>query len=51
MREFEADFLSKLMAVVDGSHARKMRLTGEDTSAKAKSRFCFIQHYYPNCWR
>ena len=31
MREFEADFLSKLMAVVDGSHGRKMRLTGEDT--------------------
>ena len=36
MREFESQFLSKLMAVVDGNFSKKIRLTSEEAPAIAK---------------
>lgn len=37
IRLFEADYLSKLMAVVDGHYDKKMRLSGENTAKLAKT--------------
>lgn len=36
IREFQTDFLSKLMAVVDGNYSKKIRLTNEDAIQTAK---------------
>ena len=36
MRDFESQFLSKLMAVVDGNFSKKIRLTSEEAPAIAK---------------
>ena len=37
IRLFEADYLSKLMVVVDGNYSKKMRLSGEGTVNLAKN--------------
>lgn len=36
IREFETDFLSKLMAVVDGNYSKKIRLTNDDAVLLAR---------------
>lgn len=37
IREFESDFISKLMAVVDGNFAKKIRLVNDDAADSAKN--------------
>jgi hypothetical protein len=37
IRQFEADYLSKLMAVVDGHYDKKMRLSGEGTQELSRN--------------
>jgi len=36
VREFHADYMSKLMAVVDGNYEKRLRLANPETSGLAK---------------